>query len=256
MASSRIIAQILLLSSSVQLGIAFSIIGVQNEFTKFRCNKETSLLKASSSDKNSDNPKNVERVSVCLGELCKCQEESSEFILQDLQSRNLPYVVEDAPCLGACGMGAMVSIDYKDGGFDLVCGMEETHAAVGIIQVDGPCQSVEINDAEEKQEVDLMNDLQQIMKEAEPTKIYEELSDEDSGNVIQIESNTLQIGSDVLKEEEKPTTTDEALVKNEVDHGAVQRMREEAKTATEEQTNPWLNMALYLAEKAKESIMK
>ena len=94
MISSRIIAQILLLASSTQLGIAFSLIGVQNEFTKFRPNKETSLLKASSSDRNSSNPKNVERVSVCLGELCKCQEESSEFILQDLDTKSATILMD------------------------------------------------------------------------------------------------------------------------------------------------------------------
>ena len=256
MTSSRIIAQILLLASSIQVGISFSIIVVQNEFTKFCSKKVTTSLKASLTDTNSNNPKKVERVSICLGELCKCQEESSELILQDLQSRNLPYVVEDAPCLGACGMGAMVSIDYQDGGFDLVCGMEETHAAVGITQLDGPSQSLE-----EKQDVELMNDLQQIMEEAEPAQINKENSDEDDENLTDIESRVLQIESDLSKEEEKSTsadviTTDEAFVENEVDHGAVQRMREEAKTATEEQTNPWLNMALYLGKKAKESIIK
>lgn len=45
-------------------------------------------------------------VSVCTAELCNCQEEgffSGDDILAALKSKNLPYPVEKAPCLGACG---------------------------------------------------------------------------------------------------------------------------------------------------------
>ncbi|KAL3936837.1 MAG: hypothetical protein SGBAC_007926, partial [Bacillariaceae sp.] len=49
-------------------------------------------------------PKEVSTVSVCTAELCNCQEEgfSGDDILEALRSKNLPYSVEDAPCLGAC----------------------------------------------------------------------------------------------------------------------------------------------------------
>ena len=46
------------------------------------------------------------QVSVCTAELCKCQEDGqgADDILQDLLSRDLSYPVDEAPCLGACGM--------------------------------------------------------------------------------------------------------------------------------------------------------
>ena len=67
-------------------------------------------------------------VSVCTAELCCCQEEGlgGDEILEDLLSRNLPYPIEEAPCLGACGGGAMVAIDFEDGGYALVAGIDET----------------------------------------------------------------------------------------------------------------------------------
>lgn len=44
-------------------------------------------------------------VNICTAELCKCQEDGvgAEDILQDLLSRDLPYPIDEAPCLGACG---------------------------------------------------------------------------------------------------------------------------------------------------------
>ena len=73
-------------------------------------------------------------MSICMGELCKCQEEgnNAESIMADLESRNLPFSVEDAPCLGACGVGAMVSIEYENGDYNLVTGLEETLSAIGL----------------------------------------------------------------------------------------------------------------------------
>jgi hypothetical protein len=54
-------------------------------------------------------------------------------ILADLKSRtNLPYSIEEAPCLGACGRGAMVAIDFENGTSILVTGMEETLSELGL----------------------------------------------------------------------------------------------------------------------------
>ena len=66
-------------------------------------------------------------VTVCTADLCCCQENGGgKNILDHLRSRNLPYPIDEAPCLGACGGGAMVSIDFEDGSCALVAGLDNT----------------------------------------------------------------------------------------------------------------------------------
>jgi len=187
-------------------------------------------------DGNDRNPREVDRVSVCLGELCKCQEESSELILQDLLSRNLPYVVEDAPCLGACGVGAMVSIEYQDGGYALVTGQQETFQAVGIEGFN------EMNNVWDEIGVDdtIDEDVRTIDIVAQAK--YESIGVQNAPTTLKINDSSLSTLST------RSTTRD--------DHGAVKRMREEAVSSNEEITNPWVNMAVYLANKAKDSLLK
>jgi len=76
----------------------------------------------------------VSRVAVCTGHLCECQEEggNGSDILQKLKDLNMDCDVDDAPCLGCCGMGAMVWIEYKDGSDQIVAGMEETIEGLGL----------------------------------------------------------------------------------------------------------------------------
>lgn len=79
----------------------------------------------------------VSLVSVCTAELCQCQgdddeDRAADALLHNLQQRNLPYEVHESTCLGACGMGTMVAIDYDDGSADLVAGLDETLVALGI----------------------------------------------------------------------------------------------------------------------------
>mmetsp|Transcript_29141 Transcript_29141/g.41005 ORF Transcript_29141/g.41005 Transcript_29141/m.41005 type:complete len:173 (-) Transcript_29141:318-836(-) len=80
-------------------------------------------------------PEEVSRVAVCTGHLCECQEEeggNGSDILQKLKDLNMDCDVDDAPCLGCCGMGAMVWIEYKDGSDQIVAGMEETMEGLGL----------------------------------------------------------------------------------------------------------------------------
>lgn len=225
---------------------------------------------------NNQNPRGIDRVSVCMGELCKCQEESSELILQDLLSRNLPYVVEDAPCLGACGIGAMVSIEYQDGGYDLVTGRQETFQAVGIDIVDknycsndsssndedgmvgadasnGPDANANANafSAEVVSNANVLLEEEYIDKEAFAQSITSL-----QGNVIaHTQSSSKEISqatrTDISDSDESDTS---AAVGD--DHGAVKRMRDAAKSSNDEIANPWINMALYLVNKAKDGILK
>eukprot|EP00980_Cylindrotheca_fusiformis_P030399 scaffold24765_cov103-Cylindrotheca_fusiformis.AAC.1 len=83
----------------------------------------------------STNAVGVTTVSICTAELCRCQEEEgmgAEDILKDLQSRDLNYPINEAPCLGACGGGAMVAIDFEDGSCALVTGLDETLRELGL----------------------------------------------------------------------------------------------------------------------------
>ena len=219
-------------------------------------------------DTTNQNPRGVDRVSVCMGELCKCQEESSELILQDLLSRNLPYVVEDAPCLGACGMGAMVSIEYQDGGYDLVMGRLETFQAVGIeigsyddssngdddmrADTNGPDPNANaVSDAEVVRTANVLVDKENVDKEV----LAQSITSVPSDVIVQTQSLSKETSQathiDISNSDESDTS---AAVRD--DHGAVKRMRDAAKTSNDEITNPWINMALYLVNKAKDGIMK
>lgn len=76
-------------------------------------------------------------VSVCTAELCCCQEEGpgGNEILEHLLSRDLPYSIGEAPCLGACGGGAMVSIDFEDGSYALAAGLDETLSELSLSEM-------------------------------------------------------------------------------------------------------------------------
>lgn len=78
----------------------------------------------------------ISTVSVCTGNLCRCQEEgrSADDILAALSASNVPYPVEETVCLGQCGPEAVVAIDYEDGTNSVMFGIEETLEGLGIIQ--------------------------------------------------------------------------------------------------------------------------
>jgi hypothetical protein len=212
------------------------------------------------------NPCGVDRVSICFGELCKCQEEeNAESIMNDLLARDLPYVVEDAPCLGACGVGSMVSIEYEDGGYDLVTGLQETHDAVGIVSSTIPSEpspdNIPAAAAAIEQEGRVGEHLNSISRPLDDKALDASTSLEE---ITQTKKNLdgSEAGDDTIVLKSTPPFTEattnivkpETVCKEE-DHGAVQRMRDEAKAANEEIPNPWMNMALYLAKKAKESVV-
>jgi hypothetical protein len=221
------------------------------------------------------NPCGVDRVSICFGELCKCQEEqeNAESIMNDLLSRDLPYVVEEAPCLGACGIGAMVSIEYEDGGYDLVTGLQETHDAVGIVcSLSAPrtsCNADESVAAPFVQYQDEVEDFNRIpldsnnqLEENEGFSASSGMTtqvDVEEENLRKIDIKVTDVANDKILESQpitKATSIDSMTVDKEQDHGAVQRMRNELNVAVDEKPNPWVNMALYLAQKAKESVIK
>ena len=231
------------------------------------------IFKSSISLEASANPLNVDRVSVCMGELCKCQEENAETILSNLLSRDLPYTVEDSPCLGACGIGAMVSIEYEDGDYALVMGLQETLHAVGIVSD----VRAGAGDVTTSTTMDIGEEIHDELLRGNTVV-------DSGGNTSMSKSATTQAGvvSPIVKDAEvnKPVTIanadgimnqpnsindasnldsgNERMIQTVAiveDHGAVDRMRAESAKAENERSNPWVNMAVYLAQKAKDSIL-
>jgi len=230
---------------------------------------------AGRADDNDRNPRGVDRVSVCLGELCKCQEESSELILQDLLSRNLPYIVEDAPCLGACGVGAMVSIEYQDGGYDLVTGKQDTFIAVGINHITNnqPDVTTGLSTTRSVQPGSMADtgaslstttctlDGNGAQKMADEALSITDASAQEKNVAIDMQTTPMETRQATLLSDESLKTNSSSVTSTRSstrdDHGAVKRMRDEVISSNDEKmSNPWVNMAVYLANKAKESLLK
>ena len=211
----------------------------------------------------------VSVVSVCTAELCCCQEEggSALEILDNLNSRSLPYPIEEAPCLGACGGGAMVAIDFEDGSAALVSGLTETLSELGL----------ELG----------LSPIKEEIKDEEVASIISETSTEDSieqellgttsaGWVTPVVANTdatyqesQSTPSEAVATLERPKRPELPMPKQESSNNSSstrdkeykmssddvrERMRAEAANDSE-QINPWMNMASYLAGKAKDKIL-
>ena len=200
--------------------------------------------------------KPVSAVSVCTAELCQCQEESGQDILDDLLSRNLPYSVDEAPCLGACGGGAMVAIDFEDRSSALVAGLEETLLELGIkedgvevpvVKEDTAVTASTEDDMKENQlEVKSILTKTTVLASPEETNIQQPITST-------TETETTSISDNSSKEEK----AEEDFEKKYED--ARDRMRAQAAKArkeNEETINPWLNAASYLAKKAGEQLFK
>ncbi|KAL3817567.1 hypothetical protein ACHAXA_010586 [Cyclostephanos tholiformis] len=81
----------------------------------------------------------VIRISVCAGELCQCQGEKYEVTggaadaaIKALQSFDFSFPVDEVGCMGACGMGTMIAIDYENGDSIMTDGLESTLKELGI----------------------------------------------------------------------------------------------------------------------------
>lgn len=170
-------------------------------------------------------------VSVCTAELCCCQEDGmgGDEILTHLQSRNLPFPVDEAPCLGACGGGAMVAIDFEDGSSALVSGIDETLTELGL----SPIQSQRETTPSTFESTATMPSAQQSLVELATT-------------------TTKTLTSQKHKPEPKSKQANSSVELVDVRD----RMRAEAaaKEKDEEPANPWLNAASYLAGKAAEKL--
>ncbi|CAJ1959502.1 unnamed protein product [Cylindrotheca closterium] len=215
----------------------------------------------------------VSSVSVCTAELCNCQEEglfSGDDILETLKSKNLPYPVEEAPCLGACGGGAMVAIDFEDGSAALVSGIDETLMELGLTTAAQDHHGDIAAIASEA--VETSSNIAVDISEAEPSATGADAANPVSTSSA-ISSTTLPSFSSSPSESDAVASTTNIPTPGVLSKIAVtktsspsspppsyqdarDRMRAQKQEQAESASNPWWTAATYLAQKAKESIIK
>lgn len=164
----------------------------------------------------------VTRISVCAGELCQCQGEEFEYTggasdaaIQELRQLDLKFPIDEVGCLGACGMGTMIAIDYENGDSIMTDGLESTYSELGI---------------------------------SPKTQFSTDGSVPSRSDTVEATSSPVAVVSDATS---KPIATKKKpSAKELVD--VRERMRQEAASAEVE--NPWLKMGSYLAKKATDKL--
>jgi len=99
-----------------------------------------------STTSESDVNTRVARISVCTGELCQCQGDNEDTggaaddALQKLRSLELSFPVDEVGCMGACGMGIMIAIDYENGDSLMTDGPDGVISELGlkVLQASAP----------------------------------------------------------------------------------------------------------------------
>jgi len=139
---TMLLFQMLLLFATNSLSLAFSpassIICFNRPFSSFDSLSSTTMPDQDEQVQiKSKVP--VSRISVCAGELCQCQGEEYEYtggasdaVIRDLKSLNLPFPIDEVGCLGACGMGTMVAVDFENGDSVMTDGLDSTLDELGI----------------------------------------------------------------------------------------------------------------------------
>ena len=177
-------------------------------------------------------------------------------ILAALRSRKLPYPIDEAPCLGACGGGAMVVIDFEDGSSALVSGMDETLMELGLGNksndatvarpVSTICHNASTTEGSAPHKLEIVSDnICKTLQEVASSSAEVPIPEPDMNQVVKVTTTTTT------------TTTTTRVKARTVELVDVrERMRADAAVkATEgESVNPWLNAASYLAGKAAEKL--
>lgn len=184
----------------------------------------------------------VSRILVCAGELCQCQGEKYEYTggaadaaINELQSLGLPFPIEDVSCMGACGMGTMMFIDYENGDSIMTDGVESTLVELGIVSI-SVNENLSLGSGTGYKNIDSPNGV-----DISTSKLISE-----TANV------------NVVEEKPKSILTQTPESKNKIPSSMLadtrERMRQEATAASEEVENPWIKMGSYLAKKAADKI--
>mmetsp|Transcript_43971 Transcript_43971/g.93615 ORF Transcript_43971/g.93615 Transcript_43971/m.93615 type:complete len:256 (+) Transcript_43971:143-910(+) len=170
----------------------------------------------------------VSRISVCAGELCQCQGEQFEYTggasdaaVEELRSLGLPFPVDEVGCLGACGMGTMIAIDYDNGDSIMTDGLGSTFVELGI-QTQEKAYSFSENEDATRENGSVVEAAADIHDKADLSS-KTNMASANNANTI-------------LEQSKPPLMAD-----------VRDRMREEAAGEVE---NPWINMASYLVKKA------
>jgi hypothetical protein len=162
-------------------------------------------------------------VSVCTAELCQCQGDDYEHggaadaLIANLRSRHLPFPVEESGCLGTCGMGTTVAIEYQNGSASLVAGWDQTLTELGL----ATGMDVDVDVAPESES---MND--------------------NVASLSTVETKTIPCATPQTQTQTPPRATQLDDTRD--------RMRAEADGFSI--TNPWINIAGYLAQKARDKL--
>ena len=193
-------------------------------------------------------------VSVCTAELCQCQGDeyadggAADALIANLIARQLPFPVEGSGCLGACGMGTTVAIDYNDGTASLVAGLDQTLTELGISRIVVQDESsITTNNA------DVLS-----LSTAVPNSGIPAVSVVPADMNAPIFTSNDRAQGQQQQQQPAELIADSVVPKKAAGTpklaSAIVRMRAEAakETASADRptTNPWANMAGYLAKKA------
>mmetsp|Transcript_3222 Transcript_3222/g.6167 ORF Transcript_3222/g.6167 Transcript_3222/m.6167 type:complete len:256 (+) Transcript_3222:307-1074(+) len=178
----------------------------------------------------------VSRISVCAGELCQCQGEQYEYTggasdaaIEELHGLGLPFPVDEVGCLGACGMGTMIAIDYDNGDSIMTDGLQSTLVELGIER--------------QKQATLFASETENGTTE---NGAVAEASVNINGETTAPSILNMAYATNTADAKERVESSKRPLLLDARD-----RMREEAAGQVE---NPWINMASYLAKKAAGNI--
>merc|ERR1719253_6334 len=263
-----------------------------------RCHERTSLARAATPASKSDvhiHAKNdavpVTRVSVCADELCQCQGAggASSHAIEELEGLGLPFPVYEVGCLGACGMGTVIAIDYENGDTSLMDGLESTLVELGIPprrdqettkdhvksfekeavadaagranEGTSPSSAISVKDdvAPEKSHV-MVDERDRMRQDAtdDAEKAFDKAAKSFDKATKSLDKAAKSLDKAAGRAKEGTSPSGAIGVKDDVapekPHGMVvrDRMRQEAAENVE---NPWLNMVSYLGKNATDTIL-
>merc|ERR1711966_304180 len=250
-----------------------------------RCHERTSLARAATPAPTSDvhiHAKNdavpVTRVSVCADDLCQCQGAggASSHAIEELEGLGLPFPVYEVGCLGACGMGTVIAIDYENGDTSLMDGLESTLVELGIPpRRDQETTEDHVKSFEKEAVADAAGRANEGTSPSSAISVKDDVAPEkshvmvderdrmrqdatdDAGKAFDKAAKSFDKAAGRAKEGTSPSGAigvkdDVAPEKSHGTGDARDRMRQEA---AENVKNPWSNMVSYLGKKATDTIL-
>ena len=174
----------------------------------------------------------VSRISVCAAELCQCQGDfewggASDHAIETLKSLDLPFDVDEVGCLGACGIGTAIAVDFRNGDSFVLDGLESTLLELGLETKNESVGGEQVSTSTETSIEAVSVDERDISVEGD-----------------EIPEMTQAIGeAEGVTQRRRPSSPSTQSAPVDVR----ERMRQ---AAAEEVQNPWMNMAAYLFKKA------